>query len=475
MSDRATLIGALRDALVALLSQGTWKTIEADHRRVGLGWRPELEPGFGKPKYVRGVLADIAEDDLVALGRRCLDLITERSRAAVQDAIWWLDANGIASVSEITRRAIARMLEGHIMVMDESPGSFIAKCAGVSPSWTAPAVAYGDDGGLYQQEFDLGSLFGSSLKANMVRVSLLSVLEEAGFFEWPDKRVFLFLEQLVHPVVRHSEEEQREWVGLLNQALDADGLALVESGRVSRRPIFSVQRQRHASARKPKNLIFASTGPKPELGFRDAIDNDIVLLKHGEHCLVYEDEVPEGGLTWGSLTAWWAQREQEGGNDPPTRRALGQRLLKSIQSPVERLLFEQYFRQFAPTLGDQLPALIPQVYLHYDPVTLRELRRRGEERRFLVQRMDFLLLLRDYARVVIEVDGQQHYAVVDDGVPTASPALYADTVKADRTLRLAGYEVYRFGGHELTAPSAGAQAVGEFFSALFRRHGIGGA
>jgi very-short-patch-repair endonuclease len=61
--------------------------------------------------------------------------------------------------------------------------------------------------------------------------------------------------------------------------------------------------------------------------------------------------------------------------------------------------------------------------------------------------MDFLLLLDRHRRVVLEVDGIQHYAD-DDG--SANTARYAEMVAADRELRLAGYEVYRFGGAEIS-------------------------
>src|SRR5690606_24500522 len=47
-----------------------------------------------------------------------------------------------------------------------------------------------------------------------------------------------------------------------------------------------------------------------------------------------------------------------------------------------------YYRAFKD-LGDTLPALIPQVYLHYDPYTLAQL---GGVGRLPRQRMDFLLL-----------------------------------------------------------------------------------
>ena len=81
--------------------------------------------------------------------------------------------------------------------------------------------------------------------------------------------------------------------------------------------------------------------------------------------------------------------------------------------------------------------------------------------------MDFLLLFADRSRVVIEVDGKQHYA---DG-ESASPARYAEMVAEDRKLRLAAYEVYRFGGAELYPDDPDAPArVQSFFDELLRRH-----
>lgn len=83
-------------------------------------------------------------------------------------------------------------------------------------------------------------------------------------------------------------------------------------------------------------------------------------------------------------------------------------------------------------------------------------------------RMDFLLLLPHGVRIVIEVDGTQHYAR-DDGI--ADVQRYGDMVAADRELKLAGYEVFRFGAAELN--TAGAKMkVKEFFEALFKRYRI---
>lgn len=80
----------------------------------------------------------------------------------------------------------------------------------------------------------------------------------------------------------------------------------------------------------------------------------------------------------------------------------------SKDSPPERLLFQTYYRHFRRKLGDNLPALIPQVYLHYDLKTIRQLVQDDKDLRLVRQRMDFLLLFSNHIRIVLEVDGQQH-------------------------------------------------------------------
>jgi very-short-patch-repair endonuclease len=215
-----------------------------------------------------------------------------------------------------------------------------------------------------------------------------------------------------------------------------------------------------------KNLIFAANGPKPRIILRDAINNVIEIVEHADKCLVYDQPLDATGLSWGTLTAWWAQAtDAVAGADPA--RALFARLRQSLDSEAEKVFFNAYGALYGATEGSELPALLPQVYLHYDPYTLRELKGRvGQPLKR--QRMDFLLLLPDRSRVVIEVDGKQHYAEDD----VASPRRYAEMVAEDRRLRLAGYEVYRFGGAELHPQDPAApQRARSFIDALLQRHG----
>jgi very-short-patch-repair endonuclease len=212
-----------------------------------------------------------------------------------------------------------------------------------------------------------------------------------------------------------------------------------------------------------KNLIFAADGPKPQIILSDAINNDIRIVKHAEHCLVYPKPMPLLGLRWKDLVSWWADENGLDGG-PETARGLYRRLEKSLGSEPEKLLFHNYFKTFLGPMGESLPAIIPQVYLHYDPYTVRQL----GVARLLRQRMDFLLLLSHSQRIVIEVDGKQHYS--EDDKP--SPRLYAEMVAADRELRLAGYEVYRVGGYELM-PNTAERVVADLFQRLFTKHAVG--
>lgn len=80
--------------------------------------------------------------------------------------------------------------------------------------------------------------------------------------------------------------------------------------------------------------------------------------------------------------------------------------------------------------------------------------------------MGFLLLLSGTARIVIEVDGKQHYAEGD----IAAPSKYAEMVVLGRNLTLLGYEVYKFGGYELV--NENKKMILDFFDKLFKKHSI---
>ena len=217
-----------------------------------------------------------------------------------------------------------------------------------------------------------------------------------------------------------------------------------------------------------KNLIFAADGPKPQIVLPDSISNTIRIVKNEQYCLVYDQPLEDRGLSWQDLVTCWVRQHPEHSGDPTQARiSLRERLRRSLgNNGAELLVFDTYLK-----LGFDLPALIPQVYLHYDPYTVNEL---GGISRLARQRMDFLLLMNHRARAVIEVDGIQHYARAAAQQPGAGwlpdPVRYASMVAEDRELTLQGYEVYRIGGHELRDDTA-AEMLTDFFGRLLRRHG----
>jgi very-short-patch-repair endonuclease len=283
-----------------------------------------------------------------------------------------------------------------------------------------------------------------------------------GLMQGSDDQFLRFLEQIVHPLVR-GPSDQEQYVSAINKHLARDGFKLQAREQISGYPVYRVVSIGPGVEERVKNLIFAADGPKPEIVLADSISNDIQIVKNAEFCLVYDLPIPQTGLLWADLVAWWAD-QFDASPDIEVERDLYRRLEKSLSSEPERLLFDTYFRSLRREFGDRLPALIPQVYLHYDPYTLRELK---GARRLPRQRMDFLILFSNYERIVIEVDGKQHYADGDK----AKPQKYAEMVAADRELRLAGYEVYRFGGYELQG-EGGRSLVEAFFRQLLRKYGI---
>ena len=279
-----------------------------------------------------------------------------------------------------------------------------------------------------------------------------------------DKVFINFLEQIVHPYIR-KEEDKKQYVNEINKNLAKDGYELVSDDVVSGETIYKVRKTVESGVTgQVKNLIFASDGPKPEIIFSDLLNNDIKIVKNKEHCLIYCNPIGRAGLRWGKLVEWWEIQGKSKDNTMNVEQSLYKRLEKSLTNEIERKIFYTYYKEFKPKLQNELPVLIPQVYLHYDPLTIKQLR---GEKRLIHQRMDFLMLISDRDRIVIELDGKQHYSDGD----FSSPKKYSEMVAADRKLTLNGYKIFRFGGYELKGED-NSEIIKAFFNELLENYGF---
>lgn len=302
-----------------------------------------------------------------------------------------------------------------------------------------------------------------------------------------DEQFMFFLEQYVNPNIHHwrwNENEDRreiihntELVSIINKYIDHDGYKLVIKDTIGDKDFYECISTRVGVRGQVKNIIFAAKY-KPEIAFDDALNNDIRITRKENHCLVYNRSIPSTGVMWSDLVDWYATE-----NDIPDTQnpevAFITRLCDCLDTSFkangakagpETWLLQAYC-MLKKELGIDLPALIPQVYLYYDPQTVKE---RGYKL-FEHQKMDFLIIFSHKDRVVIEIDGKHHYA---EG-SVASPKLYSEMVRAQREMSLFGYDVYRFGGYEFMGADSDRDVKSQlienlkaFFMRLFYKYGI---
>lgn len=271
-----------------------------------------------------------------------------------------------------------------------------------------------------------------------------------------DKKFIDLIQAIVHPRVRVNLE-QKAYVNELNKFLVKDGYKLVNTKFISGESIFTIEKISQGIHGKIKNLIFAVYGTKPDIVIEDSLTNVIKIIGDEDKCLVYSLPISNEGLSWHDLVTWWNKGNEEYELD--VEQELFKRLELSLDSEPEKQFMKIYYNNLHRLENNKLPALIPQIYCHYDPKSARM--RNGQI--YVHQRMDFLLLFSNNRRVVIEIDGKQHYSVGDK----ASPKLYSKMVEDDRKLKLYGYDVFRFGGFEFVDTSEIQKKIVQFIQDLY--------
>lgn len=295
----------------------------------------------------------------------------------------------------------------------------------------------------------------------------------------PDEKFLYFCEQYVNPIFRRRRynEDDDEWVDLsqecidvINQGLSDVGMSLQPIGQVAGKTKYKVLSTKHGAQEPIKNIIFAAKY-KPDIVLDDALSNDIKVV-NANGALIYDQGIPANGITWELLANWYELLELDN-----TEKQMAQLFYNCLDSEPERIFYKAYI-SYLKSHGKHIPALIPQVYMYYDPKTKTQ----REWQIFEHQKMDFMMIISPLQRVVFEIDGQQHYAE-DEVVPGtqykhyASPVRYAEMMRAHREMTLAGYDVYRFGGRELwvnvhTSEEDIISNLSSFFDMLFKKYHI---
>ena len=331
-----------------------------------------LEPMHSKRLYVLSGLNKLPDDDIWKLARR---IVKEFENAEMIKTMEPYLADTELVFSFVTRRRIVDFLdslsdmEGQMKLddflsfiwnMTDIPDIFIGTTVGEE---IMSAVKY-DKTMSYKE-----------LLTNRLEVKYL-----------PDETFVKFLECLVKPEVREGDE-QKKYVQGINGIIKEDGYELYISSQKSGVPHYSIGKRRIVEG-ELKNLIFAPVGQKPDITIENSISNELRLIGDTDNCLFYNFEIGADGLQWNTLVEWWKENNKENDGDPELE--LYGRLRASLDSEPEKIFFRAYYNYYRHPIKQDIPALVPQVYLHYDPRS--KYQRKGQVV-YSHQRMDFLMLL----------------------------------------------------------------------------------
>jgi hypothetical protein len=204
-----------------------------------------LEPGDGdeafssKTRYVLRRLEKLSDEKVLAVAK---DVVKDFPDDKLQAAIELLEKDGHL-VSDITRNHLAEALNGISLAGKRDPLEMLRK------HWPSIDRAGSD------------RAFGESLADDIHHHvvanddwTTVEVLERVGFMGCSQARLFLFLEDVVHPIRREHEEQERI-VARLNPILRRDGYALAASDRISGYPAYSVRETTATGVQPADELI----------------------------------------------------------------------------------------------------------------------------------------------------------------------------------------------------------------------------
>ena len=437
----------LKQIIVDYLKEYKAYNLSAICKKYNIECNDELDPNNSKRLYIESGLASFTFEKLQELAKR---IINEESDAFfVKKCDSYLN-DDFFSISMVTRRKIINWLSK----MSRIEGKLcIDQMLSFAYDLESMNSFYGHKNAL------------EDILQHMVRNDDLSYKEMfenvLNIMYVSDKRFIKFVQTIVHPIVR-TNVEQKAYVDELNVFLINDGFKLINTSYISGEPVYTIEKLTKSVNEKIKNIIFASCGSKPDIVIEDSLSNNIKIIGDESKCLFYDLPISDKGLSYNDLVVWWNNGNEK--YELKDEKELVNRLKLSLDSEPEEFFLRTYYNYLYKIKNKNLPALIPQVYCHYDPKSAKM--RNGNI--YVHQRMDFLMLISSNRRIIIEIDGKQHYS--ENNI--ASPKLYAQMVEDDRKLKLYGYDVFRFGGFEFIDKIKIKEKIEQFFQDLFKLYDI---
>jgi len=220
--------------------------------------------GLSKRQRIEQALDNLTQKDLAQLA---LKFAAHRGDIALDEAGRKVLEASDPPLTRITRRDLARVF-GDDLAGERGTVEMVERYFQLS----SPLEDFFGSGGR-----SLRDQVAQHMDRNPGDWSVEDLFGQIGAFDCSRARFGALLEEAVHPFSR-SGDEQRNKVVALNQVLARDGYELAQDGETSGHPIFRFRSLVRGVNGRPKNLIFASRGPKPEIGLADAINNDIVIF-----------------------------------------------------------------------------------------------------------------------------------------------------------------------------------------------------
>ena len=252
----------LRHLVAAALYPTKAYNLPAVCERYGLDSGGSDEAFSSKNLYVMSRLEKLSDEKVLGIARNVVkDFPDDKLQAAVE----LLDKDGHL-VSDITRHHIAEGLDEFSLAGKRDLLELLRK------HWTIDSISsVYEPFGTLADDIDRHVLRNDDWRNS-------EILERVGFLNCSQAKLFEFLEDVLHPVRRDAEDQDRV-VTKLNPILRRDGYFLAPSSRISGYPVFRIRETTPAGVQPADELISETLRSFDESGvhhaWRKALDRRV--------------------------------------------------------------------------------------------------------------------------------------------------------------------------------------------------------